>query len=71
MIMQATRALMLRDLRLLWRRRGDAFQPALFALLVVVLFAQHQGLRRGPHHCARSSWARSNVSMRVRTGGAA
>ncbi|KGM57245.1 heme ABC transporter permease [Lysobacter arseniciresistens ZS79] len=32
-------ALMLRDLRLLWRRRGDAFQPALFALLVVVLFA--------------------------------
>ena len=35
----ATRALMLRDLRLLWRRRGDALQPALFALLVVVLFA--------------------------------
>jgi len=30
---------MKRDLRLLWRRRGDAFQPALFALLVVVLFA--------------------------------
>ncbi|NDK38609.1 heme exporter protein CcmB [Pseudoxanthomonas gei] len=30
---------MVRDLRLLWRRRGDAFQPALFALLVVVLFA--------------------------------
>ncbi|RZZ81134.1 heme exporter protein CcmB [Pseudoxanthomonas winnipegensis] len=28
-----------RDLRLLWRRRGDALQPALFALLVVVLFA--------------------------------
>ncbi|HYG05011.1 MAG TPA: heme exporter protein CcmB [Stenotrophomonas sp.] len=36
---QATRALLLRDLRLLWRRRGDALQPALFALLVVVLFA--------------------------------
>ncbi len=35
----AAKALMLRDLRLLWRRRGDAFQPALFALLVVVLFA--------------------------------
>ena len=35
----AARALMLRDLRLLWRRRGDAFQPALFSLLVVVLFA--------------------------------
>jgi heme exporter protein B len=35
----ATRALVARDLRLLWRRRGDALQPALFALLVVVLFA--------------------------------
>ncbi|GHA71401.1 heme exporter protein CcmB [Cognatilysobacter bugurensis] len=35
----AARALMTRDLRLLWRRRGDALQPALFALLVVVLFA--------------------------------
>ena len=30
---------MARDLRLLWRRRGDAMQPALLALLVVVLFA--------------------------------
>ncbi len=36
---QAARALLVRDLRLLWRRRGDALQPALFALLVVVLFA--------------------------------
>ena len=36
---QAGKALLVRDLRLLWRRRGDAFQPALFALLVVVLFA--------------------------------
>jgi len=35
----AAKALMKRDLRLLWRRRGDASQPALFALLVVVLFA--------------------------------
>ena len=35
----AARALLLRDVRLLWRRRGDALQPALFALLVVVLFA--------------------------------
>ncbi|UNK50129.1 heme exporter protein CcmB [Lysobacter sp. S4-A87] len=35
----AARALLTRDLRLLWRRRGDALQPALFALLVVVLFA--------------------------------
>ena len=32
-------ALMRRDLRLLWRRRGDALQPALFVLLVIVLFA--------------------------------
>jgi len=36
---QATRALLVRDLRLLWRRRGDALQPALFALLIVALFA--------------------------------
>ncbi|NUO77821.1 MAG: heme exporter protein CcmB [Lysobacter sp.] len=35
----AARALLARDLRLLWRRRGDALQPAMFALLVVVLFA--------------------------------
>ena len=39
MMWSAARALMARDLRLLWRRRGDALQPALFALLVVVLFA--------------------------------
>ncbi|MFT3762751.1 MAG: heme exporter protein CcmB [Pseudoxanthomonas sp.] len=38
-LFSAARALLLRDLRLLWRRRGDALQPALFALLVVVLFA--------------------------------
>lgn len=36
-------ALLKRDLRLMWRRRGDAFQPALFALLVVVLFALSLG----------------------------
>jgi len=36
---QTARALAARDLRLLWRRRGDALQPLLFALLVVVLFA--------------------------------
>ena len=39
MMIQAARALLARDARLLWRRRGDALQPALFALLVVVLFA--------------------------------
>ncbi|QDH69879.1 heme exporter protein CcmB [Marilutibacter alkalisoli] len=33
------RALVARDLQLVWRRRGDALQPALFALLMVVLFA--------------------------------
>ena len=38
-LLQAGAALFKRDLRLLWRRRGDALQPALFALLVVVLFA--------------------------------
>src|SRR5687767_14949445 len=35
----AAKALLARDLRLLWRRRGDALQPAMFALLVIVLFA--------------------------------
>lgn len=39
MMLQAARALMVRDAQLLWARRGDAFQPALFALLTVVLFA--------------------------------
>jgi heme exporter protein B len=34
----AARALLLRDFRLLWRRRGDALNPVLFALLVVSLF---------------------------------
>ena len=38
-LLRAGKALLVRDLRLPWRRRGDAFQPALFALLVVVLFA--------------------------------
>jgi heme exporter protein B len=32
-------AVLSRDLRLVWRRRGDAAQPLLFALLVVTLFA--------------------------------
>ena len=36
---QTASALAVRDLRLLWRRRGDALQPALFAVLVVVLFS--------------------------------
>jgi len=40
---QTARALATRDLRLLWRRRGDALQLVLFAVLVVVLFALAQG----------------------------
>lgn len=40
------RSLGARDLRLLWRRRGDALQPLLFALLVVVLFALALGGER-------------------------
>jgi heme exporter protein B len=32
------RAQLARDLRLVWRRRGDAMQPLLFALIVVALF---------------------------------
>lgn len=43
----AASALMRRDLRLLLRRRGDAMQPALFALLVVVLFALALGGEAG------------------------
>ncbi len=35
---QTACALVRRDLRLLWRRRGDALQPLMFAVLVVVLF---------------------------------
>ena len=38
-LFESARALLVRDLQLLWRRRGDALQPALFALLVVMLFA--------------------------------
>ena len=42
-LFEAARALLTRDLQLLWRRRGDALQPALFALLVVMLFALAMG----------------------------
>ena len=38
-LVDSARALVLRDLRMLWRRRSDALQPAMFAVLVVVLFA--------------------------------
>lgn len=36
--LSACRALLLRDFRLIWRRRGDALNPVLFALLVIALF---------------------------------
>lgn len=42
-LLQSARALVVRDLQLLWHRRGDALQPALFALLVVMLFALAMG----------------------------
>jgi heme exporter protein B len=37
-LVAAARAQAARDLRLVWRRRGDAAQPLLFALMVVALF---------------------------------
>jgi heme exporter protein B len=37
-LMRAGAAMLTRDLRLVWRRRGDASQPMLFAVLVVSLF---------------------------------
>jgi heme exporter protein B len=45
-LFNAAHALLLRDLRLVWRRRGDALQPLLFALLVVVMFALALGGER-------------------------
>ena len=45
-LLGAARALLQRDLRLVWRRRGDALQPALFALMVVVMFALAMGGER-------------------------
>jgi heme exporter protein B len=35
---EAVRAVLRRDLLLVWRRRGDAAQPVLFAVLIVALF---------------------------------
>ena len=37
-LLASGRAQLERDLRLVWRRRGDAAQPVLFALMVVALF---------------------------------
>ena len=57
-LLPSARALIGRDLRLLWRRRGDALQPALFALLVVVLFALALGAEREvlARHAAAVLW---------------
>ncbi len=52
---RAARALLARDLQLLWRRRGDAMQPALFAVLVVVMFAL--GLGGDPQSLAKAAAA--------------
>ena len=51
-------ALLARDLRLVWRRRGDSLQPALFALLVVMLFALAAGSEREvlARHAAPVLW---------------
>jgi len=45
-LLMAARALIRRDLQLLWQRRGDALQPALFSLLVIALFALALGSER-------------------------
>ena len=42
----AAAAMLLRDLRLAWRRRGDTLQPLLFAVLVVALFPLAFGSER-------------------------
>jgi len=42
-LLAAARAQARRDLRLVWRRRGDAAQPLLFALMVVALFPMALG----------------------------
>ena len=42
----AAKAQLGRDLRLVWRRRGDAAQPVLFALMVVAMFPLALGSER-------------------------
>lgn len=43
---RAAKAMLARDLRLAWRRRGDALQPLLFAVLVIALFPLALGSER-------------------------
>ena len=44
---RAAKAMLARDLQLAWRRRGDALQPLLFAVLVIALFPLALGSERG------------------------
>ena len=41
--MRKSRALLQRDLSLMWQKRSDAIQPMLFALMVCVMFPLAQG----------------------------
>ena len=43
---RSAKAMLVRDLRLAWRRRGDALQPLLFAVLVIALFPLALGSER-------------------------
>ena len=45
-LIDAAKAQLGRDLRLVWRRRGDAAQPVLFAVMVVALFPLALGSER-------------------------
>ena len=45
-LLDAGRAQLARDLRLVWHRRGDAVQPLLFAVMVVALFPLALGSER-------------------------
>ena len=63
-LLQAARALLVRDLRLVWRRRGDALQPALFAVLVVVMFGLALG---GEKKVLQDSVAPHAIWVAVRT----
>ena len=45
-LIEAAKAQLGRDLRLVWRRRGDAAQPVLFAVMVVALFPLALGSER-------------------------
>lgn len=58
---QAAIAVISRDFRLLWRRRGDALQPLLLALLIVAMFALALGAR--PQLMAQTAAAAVWVSV--------